>query len=124
VTPRLRLEAEGLRFQDGPAADQPAPIAFGRDVRPGDLVLLDYLGFDGSPRTWDHVGVLAADRGLPGRLDPADAILHLGYLHGLVEEPASTQAPAIIQVLRFVPSVERAFLHRAPRRTGPARAAR
>jgi len=84
-----------------------------RPVRPGDLVLIDYVNFNETHRTWDHVAVLSQDRGRPGVLDPSDLILHVGYLAGLTEAPIRDEAPARIQVLRFHRSILRA-MHMVP----------
>ncbi len=49
-------------------------VAWGRDVRPGDLIAVRYQG----ARFFQHVGLLATDRNRNGRLDPDDLVLHLG----------------------------------------------
>ncbi|MCC6746137.1 MAG: hypothetical protein IT371_00675 [Deltaproteobacteria bacterium] len=109
VTPRLLLKEDGLFLADGPRKGERVRLRFGEEVRPGDLMLIDYYGFNGSPRSWDHVGVLAEDRGRKGELDPEDQLLHMGYLHGLVKAALSTEGPAYVQFLRFRPSIERAW---------------
>jgi hypothetical protein len=107
ITGKLLMTADAITFAEGPRAGQPAVLRFGRDVRPGDIMLIDYVGFQGSPRSWDHVAVIDRDRGVRGQLDPADPVLHMGYLYGLTEEEAASQAPTVIQILRFKPSVAR-----------------
>ena len=109
ITPRLLLRKQSVTHADGSLQGRPAELVFGRDVRPGDLMLIDYYGFNGSPRRWDHIAVLGQDRGVAGRFDPADHVLHMGYLYGLVQEPASGEAPAYVQFLRFKPRVRRAM---------------
>ena len=117
VTRRLLLTREGLFVADGPRRGQRAVVAFGAEgLHPGDLMLIDYYGFTGSPRSWDHIAVVDRDRGTRGRFDPADPVLHMGYLFGLIEEPALGEAPAYVQFLRFRPKVLRA-LQRARRRS-------
>jgi hypothetical protein len=105
VTERLVLSEAGLVHAEGPARGQPVRLRFGTEVRVGDIMLIDYQGFADSPRTWDHVAVIAEDRGVKGLFDPQDLVLHMGYLYGLTEAPAHTEGPAIIQLLRFVPAV-------------------
>lgn len=109
VTRKMLLDRRGLTWVDGPKKGQAAHLRFGRDVRRGDLMLIDYVGFTGSPRSWDHVGALARDRGLRGWLDPKDTILHMGYLWGLSETAAGDEGPAIVQFLRFHGRYQRAI---------------
>ena len=113
VTGLLVMDETGVYAWDGEAAGEPVRLAVPDDVRPGDIVLIDYVGFTGSPRSWDHVGVLADDRGDRGRLDPLDPLLHVGYLSGLTEESLRSQGPAILQVLRLGSRHERAIDRRA-----------
>ncbi len=122
VTRRLLLDRRGLTWYDGPKKGQAAHLRFGRDVRRGDLMLIDYVGFTGSPRSWDHVGALARDRGRRGWLDPKDTILHVGYLWGLTETAAGDEGPAIVQFLRFRGRTQRAFRwHQRERKRARAR---
>ena len=109
VTDRLVLDATGLTRDEGEEAGEPLTLRFGSDVRRGDLMLIDYVGFEGSPRAWDHVAVVAADAGRPGVFDPADRVLHMGYLYGLTDVPAGAEGPAVVQFLRFRPRWQRAF---------------
>jgi hypothetical protein len=106
VTPRLFMNAGGVfAYADGHPGD-PVRLAFGIDVRPGDLMLIDYVGPAASPRTWDHVAVVATDAGKAGEFDPEDRVMHMGYLYGLADEPAKSQAPAIVQFLRWNPGIQ------------------
>ena len=109
VTERILLDASGLVYADGDRVGQPVELVFGEDVRVGDVMLIDYVGFLASPRSWDHVAVVSGDRGRRGRFDPADPVLHMGYLWGLTEVPAGAEAPAYVQFLRWKPRVQRAF---------------
>ncbi len=102
----LFLDRSGVYAVDSAGnRGQPVQLSFGSEVRRGDIMLIDYVGFDGSPRSWDHVGVVARDRGKPGIFDPSDTVLHMGYLYGLVEAEAHTEGPARIQLLRFRPEL-------------------
>ena len=108
VSPVLLLEQKGVfAVEPDGSRGQPVELRFGRDVRRGDLMLIDYVGFDDSPRTWDHIAVIARDRGRQGVFDPRDTVLHMGYLYGLVEAEAHTEGPARIQLLRFRPELLR-----------------
>jgi hypothetical protein len=113
VTPPLYLTADGLFSAAPEAGGQPVRLGFGTDVRRGDLMLIDYRGVEASPRAWDHVAVVAADAGEAGAFDPHDLVQHMGYLYGLAQEPAASQAPAIIQFLRWKPRVARALTRAA-----------
>ncbi|MBW2731797.1 MAG: hypothetical protein JRH20_05345 [Deltaproteobacteria bacterium] len=104
VTKRLLLTKKGI-FE--PNHKRPVKLVFGRDVRAGDIMLIDYVGFAGSPRSWDHVAVLYHDRGERGVFDAQDPILHMGYLYGLTEEHAAGEAPAHVQILRLKPHIRR-----------------
>lgn len=123
VTPKLLLEPRGITFAEGPRKGQPAVLRYGTDVRRGDLMLIDYVGWDGSSRTWDHVAVLSRDVGTSGVFDPQDRVMHMGYLYGLVEVPASADGAAIVQFLRFSTRHQAAFRWQA-RRLARARALR
>ncbi len=109
VTPVLSMDTTGVRYAGGKRAGEPAELEFGRDVLPGDLVLIDYQSFDGTGRRWDHVGALGADRGTAGKLDPADTLWHMASYWGLSEMPLHREGPAYIQLLRFRPRVRRAW---------------
>jgi hypothetical protein len=101
VTPILVMDETGIREQQKGQVGAKVHLRFGVDVQPGDLMLIDYLGVAASPRTWDHVAVVSADAGVVGEFDPKDLVMHVGYLYGLTEEPAATQAPALVQFLRW-----------------------
>jgi hypothetical protein len=108
-TPKLLLNKRGLFYADGPRKGQPATLRFGSDVRRGDLMLIDYVGFTESPRSWDHVAVVTDDRGTKGRFDPRDPVLHMGYAWGLVKKPAHSESPSIVQFLRWRKWIQRAI---------------
>ncbi len=79
-------------------------MRFGTDVRPGDVLALDYVGFDGLPRAWDHAAVVVEDRGpggVPdGRLGPEDLIADSGSADGLKFAPLGDQGTVRVAVLR------------------------
>jgi cell wall-associated NlpC family hydrolase len=111
VTPVLYMDAAGVRTAEGEAG-VPARLRFGQDVRRGDLMLIDYRGFEASPRAWDHVAVVVEDAGEAGVFDPQDLVMHMSYLYGLTREPAATQAPALVQFLRWKPALARTLAGR------------
>jgi hypothetical protein len=80
------------------------PLHWGRDLRPGDLLALDYVGFDGLPRPWDHIVALVEDRGPDGKPDgllgPEDLVADSGDASGLKLAPLSDQGKVRVQVLR------------------------
>jgi hypothetical protein len=81
------------------------PLRFGRDVRPGDLIALDYLEDDGQlPRAWDHIVALIEDRGPDGSPDGLlgadDLVADSGDAQGLKFAPLSHQGPVRMEVLR------------------------
>ena len=144
VSERLLLNEKGVFYADGERRGQAAMLRFvaagerapcapwrspekGRtgtscapspgDVQAGDIMLIDYVGFTDSPRSWDHVAVLSEDRGVKGRLDPLDLIMHEGYLYGLTEEPAKDESPTVVQFLRFRPAVLKAIERRQRRQS-------
>ncbi|MCA9667691.1 MAG: hypothetical protein KC503_18960 [Myxococcales bacterium] len=93
-------------------------------LRRGDIMLIDYVGFNGSPRAWDHVAVLRRDNGTTrGTFDAKDRILHMGYLFGLTDTTAGSEGPAVVKFLRFRARYQRAFTRNA-RRVKRARARR
>ena len=89
----------------GPPAAPDRTLRVGRDVRPGDLLALDYVGFDGLPRAWDHIVVVVEDRGPDGRPDgvlgPEDIVADSGDASGLKKAPLADQGSVRIQVLRI-----------------------
>ncbi len=97
ITGPLTMARRGITDETG----APVRLRIGRDVRLGDLMVIDYASMDATRRRWDHIGVLAEDRGIKGVLDPEDVILHQGFLTGLRAEAAHRQGTAVIQFLRF-----------------------
>ena len=110
LTPRLLLRQDGLFSADGEAR---VTLRFQEEVRSGDLMLIDYKGFDGSPRSWDHIAMIDRDSGKPGEFDPNDPVLHMGYLYGLTEVPAHTEGPAYVQFRRLKKTYWRQMNRRA-----------
>ncbi|MBI2898356.1 MAG: hypothetical protein HYY06_32700 [Deltaproteobacteria bacterium] len=100
VTATLRLRPDGriITEQDETAVT----LRHGADVREGDVVILDYVGFAGLPRSWDHVGVLGPDDG-DGLFDADDLLYHMGLLEGLALEPLRAQGHVRLRVLRLRP---------------------
>jgi hypothetical protein len=117
VTDKLLLRKDGVFAAEGPRKGHPVALRFGEQVRLGDIMLIDYVGFNGSPRAWDHIAVVGKDKGKRGVFDPEDLVLHMGYLYGLTEEPAHGESPAVVQFMRLRPRVQRA-MERARRRRG------
>jgi hypothetical protein len=80
------------------------PMRFGREVRPGDVLALDYVGFAELPRPWDHVVVVVEDRGpggMPdGVLGPEDLVADSGNADGLKLAPLGEQGAARVLALR------------------------
>lgn len=80
----LRVEEDGsVRGPDGPVS-----LRWGGDLRPGDLVTIDYAedGGNSLPRAWDHIGALVADANGDGVLDGSDTLRHEGS-RGLTDTP-------------------------------------
>jgi hypothetical protein len=78
---------------------------YGRDVRPGDMLALDYIGAESDlPREWDHIVVVVEDRGpggVPdGRLGPEDLVMDSGSAEGLKQAPLGDQGLVRVAVLR------------------------
>ncbi len=115
VTPKLLLTKSGLVYAEGRRKGQRAHLRFGKQLRRGDLMLIDYVGWNGTGRGWDHVGVLSADRGKKGWLDPADRHIHMGYKWGLVSEPLSSEGKAVVLFLRLRKRYRRAMTNQAKR---------
>jgi hypothetical protein len=80
------------------------PLVFGKDVRPGDLLALDYVGFAGLPRDWDHIVAVVEDRGPDGVADGVlgadDIVADSGDALGLKLAPLGEQGAVRLQVLR------------------------
>jgi hypothetical protein len=120
VTPRVLLDEDGVHSLVDGKAGEPVHLRFGDDVQPGDIMLIDYVSAGSNlPRTWDHVAIVSGDAGTKEEFDPSDPVMHMGYLFGLTEGPAVSEAPAIIQFLRWKPSVTVALM-RASRKGGRA----
>lgn len=90
---------------EGPVQAGPR-LRFGADVRPGDLLIIDYVGWDGSPRAWDHILALVADRGPgggppDGLLGPEDLVADSGDARGLVFQPLGKQGHVKVVVVRI-----------------------
>lgn len=99
--PELRLGEDAVvRDADGAAH----VLRWGSDVRPGDLVAIDYTDDPTGmlPRAWDHIGALVRDSpvGQPGVLDGADVLRHVTGL-GLRDQPLRSQGAIRIRLWRF-----------------------
>jgi hypothetical protein len=103
VSEPFELERDGT-LHDG--ARSPMVLRFGVDVRPGDLVAIDYADDpDGQlPRPWDHVGAILDDRGPEGHADGVlgaeDLVRHMG-LRGLVDEPLARHGHVRLRIWRW-----------------------
>jgi len=88
----------------GPCTAATPPLHFGRDVRPGDFLALDYVGADELPRPWDHIVAVIEDRGpggVPdGVLGPDDLVADSGDAVGLKFAPLREQGAVRVMVLR------------------------
>ena len=88
----------------GPCAAATPPLHFGRDVRPGDFLALDYVGADELPRPWDHIVAVVEDRGpngvADGVLGPDDLVADSGDAAGLKFAPLREQGAVRVMVLR------------------------
>jgi hypothetical protein len=77
----------------------------GRDVRPGDLLALDYVGVAELPRAYDHIVAFVEDRGADGRPDgvlgPEDLVADSGDALGLKFAPLAEQGDVRVTVLRL-----------------------
>jgi hypothetical protein len=89
---------------DLPQEPQGLGLRFGRDVRPGDLLALDYVGAEELPRPWDHIVVVVEDRGPDGKPDgllgPEDLVADSGDAAGLKFAPLAQQGRVRVAVLR------------------------
>lgn len=115
VTPKLLMTKHGFTHAEGPRKGRRARLRFGTDVRRGDMVLIDYSGLGATGRSWDHVGVMSADRGRKGWLDPADRHIHTGNLYGVLIEPLSREGKAVVQFLRLRTRYRRAIARQQKR---------
>jgi hypothetical protein len=88
----------------GACAAATPPLHFGRDVRPGDFLALDYVGASELPRPWDHVVAVVEDRGpngvADGVLGPDDLVADSGDAAGLKFAPLREQGAVRVMVLR------------------------
>ena len=104
------IARDGTARHDTDAADDGArssiALRFGHEVRPGDLLAIDYADDpDGQlPRPWDHVGAVLEDRGPDGHADgvlgPDDLVRHMG-LRGLVDEPLARHGHVRLRIWRW-----------------------
>lgn len=91
---------------DTPACAPPSSrLRFGSDVRPGDLLAMNYLGASELPRAWDHIVAIVEDRGPEGHpadgwLGPEDLAAETGSADGLKFSPLSSQGAIRVIVLR------------------------
>ena len=114
----VRLLPDGISDAEG----HPVRLRFGRDVLPGDVVMIDY-GVAEIPRPWAHVGVLWDDRshddpGAPdGLFGPEDGLAHTAFLQGLSVQPLGSQAPSRIRIVRWNAGVSRALERSTPPRS-------
>jgi hypothetical protein len=88
----------------GACAAATPPLHFGRDVRPGDFLALDYVGVSELPRPWDHIVAVVEDRGPNGAADgvlgPDDLVADSGDAAGLKFAPLREQGAVRVMVLR------------------------
>jgi hypothetical protein len=80
-------------------------LAWGSDVQPGDLLVINYVGWDGTPREWDHVLVAVEDRGIGGAppdglFGPEDLVADSGDATGLIVQPLARQGKVELLVQR------------------------
>jgi hypothetical protein len=86
--------------------EQPAPrLRFGTDVRPGDLLAMNYQGASELPRAWDHIVAVVEDRGIDGApadglLGPEDLVAETGSAEGLKFDLLGDQGAIRVVVLR------------------------
>jgi hypothetical protein len=83
-------------------------LRYGKEVRPGDMLALDYIGAESDlPRAWDHIVVVVEDRGpggVPdGKLGPEDLVMDSGSAEGLKQAPLGEQGLVRVAVLRPPP---------------------
>lgn len=86
------------------ASTSDPPLRFGTDVRPGDILAVDYLGAGELPRALDHIVVLVSDsgpQGVPdGVLGPHDLVFDSGDERALKLAPLSDQGAVRVVVSR------------------------
>ena len=81
------------------------PLPFGKTVRSGDILALDYIGADQYlPKDWDHIVVLVEDRGPDGQPDgvlgPEDIVADSGSTAALKFSPLGEQGAVRVIPLR------------------------
>lgn len=80
------------------------PLRFGKDVQPGDILAVDYVGAGDLPRAWDHIVVLVEDRGpsgIPdGILGPHDIVADSGDAQALKFTPLNEQGTVRVLAAR------------------------
>ncbi|MCA9544220.1 MAG: hypothetical protein KC613_07505 [Myxococcales bacterium] len=111
LTERLLMDADGL-WRQTEAGRERVTLRFGRDVQAGDLLLIKYAPVDWTGRVWDHIGMLGPDGGVPQVFDLEDPVLHIGYLYGLVSQPARAHGVAVVEFRRL----KRPYLRQMARR--------
>jgi len=88
----------------GPSGPADPPLRVGRDVAPGDLLALDYVGAADLPRALDHIVAFVEDRGPDGKPDgllgPEDLVADSGDAAGLKFDALSGQGQVDVTVLR------------------------
>lgn len=97
VTPPLRFTRTGTTTT---AAGEPITLRFGDDVKPGDMIAIDYARSRDMPRSWDHIGALVADTSGDGVLNGGDTMRHMGLL-GLTDESIRRHGPIRFRVWRW-----------------------
>ncbi len=100
---RIGKKVAGPIVVDGTDNAPPAPVKlrWGADVQPGDLLVIDYVGWDGTPREWDHVLVAVEDRNGDGLLGPEDLVADSGDATGLIFQPLARQGKVQLLVVRI-----------------------
>jgi len=82
----------------------PTALRFGVDVRPGDLLAIDYIGASSLPKDWDHIVAVIEDRGpdgVPdGLLGAEDLVADSGDARALKLDPLGEQGHIRVAVLR------------------------
>lgn len=102
TTPALVMASDGRVHE--PDGGEARMLRWGEEVRPGDLLAIDYLSAGRMlPRAWDHIGALVEDRGPSGPdgvLGPEDVLRHV-TAWGLQDRPLGEGLPIGIRVWRW-----------------------
>jgi len=105
---RVGKKVAGPVLVDGTEGAPPpaSRLRWGADVRAGDLLIIDYVGWDGTPRAWDHILVAVEDRGpngaaADGFLGPEDVVADSGDATGLLFQPLGRQGKVQLLVVRI-----------------------